>query len=237
MEIKMSSTQILPLLNAAPPGTISVTRRPSGHVAKPTPRAFSVLGGVYGSPQGLGLRSGAQLVSSGQGHTGDRGGRALGASVTAALPAQHSLSASSRHASSTRFVRHPGQRRPDGERCPAGLDPVDALAAGPFKWPCLRISPYAVSILSRGSAAIFVVRAVNGQSTRCSCAHGTSRGRRHHLVAGSARLHGAGGTPRESHCSSALFLRLTYARCGHRFLASSEEAKTLSVRFMSVVAA
>jgi hypothetical protein len=42
MEIKISSTQILPLLYAAPFGTISVTRSPSGHAAKPTPALRSV---------------------------------------------------------------------------------------------------------------------------------------------------------------------------------------------------
>ena len=168
-------------------------------------------------------------------HGRSRSGRALGASVTAALPAQHSLSASSRRASSTRVIRRPGQSRPDGECCPAGLDPVDALAAGPFGWPCLRLSPYALSMRSRGHAAkLFFVCAMNRQGTHSSCAHQSKprppappgRGQ-----CQTARLHGAGSTPRESRCSSELFLRLTYARCWHRFLASSEGRKPLSMLY------
>ena len=72
---------------------------------------------------------------------------------------------------SQRHSRHSASKD-SAERCSASLDPVDALTAGPFGKPCLRLSLYALSMRSRGHAArLFFVRAMNRQGTYCSCAH------------------------------------------------------------------
>jgi hypothetical protein len=105
---------------------------------------------------------GAQLGSSGQCHTAEAASPPRFQPSLRIMPPH----AAQQHSRYWAPRTAPTRRR---TRCPAGLDPVDALAAGPFGRPCLRLSRYSLW---------------RHEGTHSSCAHQSKPRRRHRTGGG-----------------------------------------------------